>query len=242
LILKSTTKKTTKLNVFLGSLVVFSSLITTNLNAAAIGGLESIVKSEPDKKPEPETVITPVMQLGLGTNISQVSISDDVGETDKLTSVQALSIYLAHQLNQDLRYLSEVNISKYGFEADGSYLGQEINQQGLRFSIQKNTRIYSDISVWLGGGLELSNSSYRKRHTVDSQGFLLKEYENEVKPGLGILLNAMQKWRINDNMDIAAKIEYSLPVVQSASRLSIGFVLFFNLNTKLNNTSLENVE
>jgi len=218
--------------------------MTFNSYAAAIGGLESISESESEyiAKPEPIKQSVSAMQLGFGTNISRVSLDDDVGQTDKLISVQALSIYFTNRLNQNMRYLSEVNISKYGFEASGSYLGQEINQQGLRFSVQKNTTISRDISPWLGGGLELSNSSYRKRHTVDSQGFLLKEYENETKLGLGLLLNVMQKWSINDYMDITAKIEYSVPVMKSVSRVSIGFILFFNLNSNYNNTSLENVE
>jgi len=215
-----------------------------NSYAAAIGGLNSITEPEPNyiAKSESASQSTFVMQLGHGTNISRASVDDDVGQTDKLTSVQALSVYFANRLNQNIQYLSEVNISKYGFKASESYLGQEINQQGLRFSVQKNITIFRDISFWLGGGLELSYSSYRKRHIVDSQGFLLNEYENETKPGLGLLLNVMQKWPINDNMDIAAKIEYSVPVLQSVSRVSFGLILFFNLNTNINNTSLEEVE
>lgn len=167
------------------------------------------------------------IKLGFGTAINRTSVSDNIGQTNSAVSAQALSIYFSNYFIKDTRYLSEVHISNYGFEADETHIGQEVSQLGFRFSVQKKQRIVNNLSPWIGAGLGLSNSSFKKRHSVDSDGFLIEQYDNKTEPGFSVLLNVMEKWSLNSDLEIAAKIEYSLPVMQAVSRVSVGFILFF---------------
>ena len=41
---------------------------------------------------------------------------------------------------------------------------------------------------WLGLGLDLSRSDYSKRHTVDSDGFLLERFSDRDETGLGLVI------------------------------------------------------
>jgi len=210
-------------------LIVVLTGIASHSFAAAIGGLESITEPEPEYKEKSESTYQSdsLVQLGFGTKISRVSVSDDIGQSNKINSTQALSIYFTNIYKKNIRYLSEVYIANYAFEADASHIGQEVSDMGFRFSVLMNKKLFEDLSPWYGAGFDFSNSSYKKRHDVDSDGFLLNEYRSESKPSLRILLNLMEKWRINSDLDIAVKFEYILPITDSVGGVSLGFIIFF---------------
>jgi len=210
--------------------------IASNLYAAAIGGLGSKTESEPEyrEKSEATNQNHSLVQLGFGTKISRVSVSDDIGQTNKINSTQALSIYFTNIYKKNIRYLSEVYIANYAFEADVSHIGKEVSDMGFRFSMLMNKALFGDFSPWFGVGFDFSNSSYKKIHTVDNDGFLLDEYRSESKPSLGVLLNIMEKWQINSDLDIAAKFEYILPITDSVGGVSLGFIIFFRPDSFIN--------
>ena len=222
-------KERTCLCIVRACFIVALTGIASNSFAAAIGGLESITEPEPENSEELVSTSQrqPKVQLGFGTKISRVSVSDDIGQTNKINSTQSLSVYFTNILKENTRYLSEVYIANYAFTADASHLGQEVSDMGFRFSLLLNKPILESFSPWLGAGLDISNSSFKKRHDVDNDGFLIKEYQDESRPSLGVLINVMQKWQINSDIDIAAKVEYVLPITNSVGGASVGFIILF---------------
>jgi len=204
-------------------------IISDSVNQGSNKQSDSLVNSEITRIKEPDHTISSksTTQLGFGTKLSHVSIDDDLGQTESVVSAQALSIFFTNHFMKDTRYLSEVHISNYAFEADTSHIGQEVSQLGIRFSVQKQKTFFQNFSPLFGVGVELSNTSYNKRHTVDSDGFLVNQFDSTSKINLGILFNMIKKWSINSEIDLAIKLEYSLPVAQAINRVSLGFIIFF---------------
>lgn len=196
-------------NIVLFIISLFMIGVSNHTYAAAIGQFE------------------PTLRFGVGTKINRVSVNDDIGSSTTIMSNQSLSAYFTDWFVKDTRYLSEVYVANYAFKADVKHPGQVLSQQGLRFSVQTNPMTWRNFSPWIGGGLALANTSYRKRHTVDEDGYLLEEFENASKPGLSILVNIMEKLELTPNFQVAAKLEYNYPLVQSTEELSFGFILFY---------------
>jgi len=243
-------KNTIHLGIGEFCLIVFLMMLTPNVHAIsyanAIGFPEHGIKSDPalpsnNKQSEAfrnsertpkisQDLITSsksLTQLGFGTKLSHVSVDDDIGQTDSIISAQALSVFFTNQFIKGTQYLSEVHISNYAFEADASHVGQEVNQLGVRFTVQKQQKFFQDFLPLVGVGFELSSASYKKRHSVDNDGFLVNQYDNTSELNFGILFNILKKWKINSEIDVAAKLEYSLPVAQAVNRISFGFIIFF---------------
>ena len=246
--------------------VLLLSSVPLNLYAVAIGDTETIKqpKGEPEiieqpkiempkfempKLDPPETTIQfdstdmsgrhSRVQLGLGLKLSRVSVEDSIGETNKLHSAQAFSVYFTNRVSNafakyfsmpallNVRYLSELYVGSYAFEADTRHVGQQVTQLGFRFTLQKKVFFAKNIDPLFGMGLDVTNSNFQKRHDVDSEGFLTNEYANKSSPGVGLTFNIMKTWTNISDMDIASKLEYTLPMGSELSHVSLGIILFF---------------
>lgn len=166
-------------------------------------------------------------RFGFGANISHNVFEGRDGHTERLTSSQPYSLYYSDWIyKKGLKQLAELHVSNYAFSANGDHAGLVLRQIGVRYSVQKDTRIGA-LKPWLGAGIGVSYSQLNKQHTVDSDGFLLERSDDSKAPSLSLLLNVMQMWRINSELDVAAKLEYSLPIAQSLSGVSASLLIFF---------------
>ncbi len=168
------------------------------------------------------------IKIGLGTKITQVTINDPEGRTRRVSKTLPTSLYLTDRLNNSTNYLFELYTANYAFEASDDYVGSVVRQSGVRLSFQKNLVVHPYFSPWFGVGFDTSYSQFKKRHTVDDEGFLIARYPNESKLGVALLLNIMQKWTVTPAFDIAAKLEYSAPLNQSVSGFSAGVIFLFS--------------
>ena len=165
--------------------------------------------------------------LGFGTNISQVYVNDSAGDTKRIISAQPTSVFISDWLYKNTRYLSEVYINNYAFEANNAHLGEEASQFGLRLSVQTHRQLLKSFAPWLGAGLDISTINFEKRHRVDDEGYLTTLMSDSKSTGVNLLLNAMHTWKLDDGLVAATKLEYSLPLTQSVSGVSVSFILFF---------------
>lgn len=186
-----------------------SWIFTSNIQAAALGLPEFTAK------------------FGFGTKISQVYVNDSQGHTAKVFAPQSTSIYVTDTLTKNSHYLAEAYIASYAFKAEGLRVGEIANQNGMRFSVQTNVRMNKYIAPWLGLGGDISYINFRKRHTIDDEGYLLDQYSDKSIPAVGFLVNVMEKWSVNPSFDIAAKLEYSVPITQTVNGLSGSIIFLF---------------
>ena len=167
------------------------------------------------------------VQFGFGTNLNLVSVNDRQGDTDSQFSAQSGSIYVTDWFLGETRYLGELYISKYLFEAEGNKTGEQVDSKGARFSVQYHGQHNKYFAPWYGVGIDISRTDFTKRHKVDSDGFLVREYDDLNKGSFNLIFNMMQSWSISADVDLGAKLEYSVPLGQTVNGFSASMLIIF---------------
>jgi len=154
-------------------------------------------------------------------------VNDTQGNTNQDFSAQPASFFITDWFVGGTRYLGELYVSKYVFNADSSNLGEQVEDKGARFSVQMNVKHNKYLSPWYGAGIDLSHARYSRRHRVDEDGYLSAQYEDISQFGMNLLINAMESWTITKELDIGAKLEYRLPLTQTVNGFAASVLMIF---------------
>ena len=150
--------------------------------------------------------------VGYGIGAALVSVDDSAGSTEATWALQPITlVYTARVWSSSLRYWSELYYYKTMLDASSTKIGQDAERYGVRLSFQKNLKILPNFSAWFGAGLDISQEKFTTRHTVDSDGFLIKAYPDREGKNLAGIVNVVSEWSLPRNWIIAAKFEQSIP-------------------------------
>lgn len=150
--------------------------------------------------------------LGYSIGAALVSVDDPEGDTEASWSIQPISlIYTARLWSNGIRYWSELYYYQAKLDADPTNLGQDAKRYGLRVSLQKSLPVSPKYSLWFGAGVDISQASYTKRHTIDNDGFLLTVSPDREETIFAGVINLMNEWSISRKWSIGAKLEKSIP-------------------------------
>ena len=112
-------------------------------------------------------------------------------------------------------------------EATSTDIGQNISSFGVRFSLQKSFRLTKSWSPWFGAGVDVSSTKYSARHTMDSEGFLLQQFDDRDEIGVSLLVNFVSEWVLHKEWSFAAKLEQSIPLSDGITQFSAMAVLLY---------------
>lgn len=172
-------------------------------------------------------VIPSTLQIAWGSNINWVNVNDQNGQSDNKFSTQTGSLFITDWLSSNSRFLAELYTSNYAFTATGSHTGQQVNNRGLRLSLQGKTIGLKNLSPLFGLGIDLAYSKFSKRHKVDNDGYLIEQFEDISKPSYKIILNVMESWSWTEKIKIGFKLEYSIPITQAIHGFSSSVLLLY---------------
>ena len=150
--------------------------------------------------------------FGYGIGGAFVSVDDPVGDTETRWTLQPITlIYTARLWDNGIRYWSELYYYKASLDASSTKIGQDAERYGMRISFQKRLKIIPNFSTWYGAGIDISQENFTTRHTVDSDGFLIKAYPDREETNLSGVINLVSEWSLTHRWSIAAKLEQSIP-------------------------------
>lgn len=150
--------------------------------------------------------------VGYGIGAALVSVDDSAGGTEASWTLQPITlVYTARVWRSSLRYWSELYYYKTMLDVSSTKIGQDAERYGMRLSFQKRLRLIPKLTTWFGAGLDISQEKFTTRHTVDSDGFLIKAYPDRERANLAGVINVVSEWSLTRNRMIAAKLEQSIP-------------------------------
>lgn len=149
--------------------------------------------------------------IGYSIGVVSLSVDDPVGNTETTSVIQPITLIYTDRIWSSMRYWSEFYYYKATLDADQNKIGQDVQRYGIRLSIQKSILVTPQWSLWIGGGMDISQAIYTARHTVDSDGFLLDVYPKREEMTAAGVLNVFGEWSMTPVWTIGAKLEQSFP-------------------------------
>ncbi len=151
-------------------------------------------------------------RLGYAVGVAAVSVDDPAGDAGREWTMLPMTLIHTDWLFGDIRYWSAFFYYKASLDAAVNKVGQNVEQYGLRFSLQKSLRVARLWAPWFGVGIAASRATYTTRHIVDADGFLIDTYPDREQTSVALLLNVVSEWSLTRDWDIGAKLEYAIPV------------------------------
>jgi len=189
------------MQLFFITIIMFG--ITSHVNAAAIGMPKSTLK------------------YGLATHAGFYKIHDPNGETDNAFFVQPYHFIVSDWLPNGYKYWLEIYYSAIAFNATHNHMGQEIKQSGSKMSLLYEFNANKNWHPWLGAGLDLSYSKANKRHAIDSDGYLIQQFNDRNFLNAAVLMQAAAEWHFSSTWYSGLKAEYRLPVGKTVQSLTL---------------------
>lgn len=170
-------------------IAVLILLLSSELHAAALGLPENTAR------------------IGYAAGMPRLSVDDPAGSTKAKFGLQPVTlIYTDWMRSGSMRYWLEAYYAHAMLDSGPTEIGQDVSRVGLRAALQRNIRVGA-WSPWLGLGLDVSQYRFSRRHTEDSEGFLLTAYPDRSATGLGLVAHVMSEWAIAREWDVHAKLE-----------------------------------
>lgn len=164
---------------------------------------------------------------GYALGAARVSVDDPDTASRSEWALRPLNLIYTDRWFYDARYWGEAFYQETALDAGAGQVGQQVKQFGARLSLQKSLALTPAIAPWFGAGLQLSHNRFHKRHTVDSDGYLVASYPDRNEFHAALLLNLVVEQRLNRNWDVAAKLEQVVPLAEGVSESSVSAVLLY---------------
>lgn len=146
-------------------------------------------------------------RVGYGLGISYSTFDDPVSSTNKAWTKTPLEIIYTDWFIGGSRFWADISHSEAVVDPAREHVGQIVKIYGAGLSIQTTLRFFQGWSPWIGGGLKLNHIDYKKRHTIDEDGYLLERFGNARENNLGVILNVMGEGSLTRNVSLGGKIE-----------------------------------
>ncbi|MDX1810402.1 MAG: hypothetical protein R3240_00520 [Gammaproteobacteria bacterium] len=167
------------------------------------------------------------MKFGWATGLGSHNMESRDGSTKKIDSVQPYNLIVTDWLNNGLSYWVEAYYASYRFSPTEVNLGQQVTQYGTRASLLYNFYLLKYLQPWVGVGLDTAYSQFSKRHTIDFEGYLAKQFSDENKWDIGYLVHAHNAWNYSKNLSLGIKAEYRIPFSDSIKSSTLGFFILY---------------
>ncbi len=164
---------------------------------------------------------------GYSLGVAYATVDDPDAATRHDWALRPLNLVYTDTWRYDTRYWGELFYQESALDAAPGKIGQESRQLGARLSLQKSVLLSPAIVPWLGVGLQLSYDQFQKRHTVDSDGYLIGTYPDRDGLHATLLLNMVLERRISRDWGGALKLEQAVPLAEGVSELVISAVLLY---------------
>ena len=153
----------------------------------------------------------PDQGFGYRLSFSSLSVDDVLIDTNRTSQVLPFTFFYTQGLKRDLYFYSEVAWKSFKTRAASGGVGQTINVAEVAFGLDYQYRLSRSIKPRFGIGVDYMNTTYSKRYSMDSDGFLLDRYADEKKNLFSIYLNASHYWKLSKTWDIGANARTALP-------------------------------
>ena len=198
---------TSRIFCLLGAFVLTSP---GNALGAAIGATESTAR------------------LGVGVNISTLSVEDPNGDTSSKTAIQPFNLVYSDDFSLGIRYWAEGFYQAATLPASSNQIGQDVERYGLRLSLQRKLRIFPTFDLWGGLGVHAAMDDFSKRYTKDGEGYLLQRYGDRSSNHFGIQGELVAEWKLKPHWDLAAKAMYAIPFGDGVNDFSVGAFFLYS--------------
>ena len=151
--------------------------------------------------------------VGVSTTVSNYSYQDTDGDTESTSVTVPLSIFGEMKVNRVNKLF--VGIRAIDFDVDASTsgdMGVDVEGMQIEAAWLHKVRIARHFKPWFGIGIRTSIIDAKKKHEIDSDGFLVKTFENSEETFLGVVLKANADWEIGDGWFIDAGAAYDQPI------------------------------
>ncbi len=164
---------------------------------------------------------------GYSLGVAHVTVDDPDDATRNEWALRPLSLVYTDRWLYNSRYWGEAFYQETALDAGVGQVGQQVRQLGARLSLQKSLALSSVVTPWFGVGVQLSHNQFHKRHTIDSDGYLVGSYPDRNDFHAALLLNLVVERRLNRNWDVAAKLEQVVPLAEGVSEFVMSAVLLY---------------
>ena len=164
-----------------------------------------------------------------GVAIYQSYLEHSFGDTEstELSQVSFANGFFADKLSFDTRYWVEGFWQKGVRAASSDIPGEDIQIYGIASAWQTQFRLTKSIKPWAGAGVSYSIIDISARHTVDSEGFLLKKLDDVSEQSTEVFLNVSNFWDISNRLGGGVVLRYMPRFLGDVSMFSVGVAVVF---------------
>ena len=167
------------------------------------------------------------VNIGYGMGFSRLQVDDPDGDTETAVAFQPIRLIFSDWTESGNRIWLETYFQNTELRASETLIGQYVEHAGMRFQVQRNFALHRHFKPWFGVGLDISVSRYIRRHTMDDEGFLLQDFGSRSNNASGVVLSAMNQWRVNSEWDVGARIEQLIATQNAIDETSLSMFFLF---------------
>jgi len=166
-------------------------------------------------------------RIGYSAGVARLDVNDPQGTTQSIYTIQPLKFIYTDWGQHGNRFWFEFFFQKAKITANEKQIGQRFTHSGVNLLIQKNFLINSAVRPWFGVGVGISMAQYKKRYTVDNEGYLLNSFPDRTSGSAGALLSVVNEWQMTKDSIIGGSFLQRIPLNKAIteSLLSIYFLV-----------------
>jgi hypothetical protein len=151
-------------------------------------------------------------KIGYAAGAVHLSVDDSKGDTSDDWAILPITLIYTDWLMRDIRFWTDFYYYETDLDASTRNVGQNVERYGLRLSLQKSLRVSPLWAPWFGIGLDVSQTQYSDRHTVDEEGFLLERYADRDETAVSLIVNVLSEWSLTKKWSAGVKLEQAIPI------------------------------
>ena len=100
------------------------------------------------------------------------------------------------------RFFSRVELFDKELEGSSGEVRQDVSGVTFSTGYEKQWVFSKSVKPWLGAAINLNNHTFENRYVVDSDGFLVSEFDDREETSLGITLSAINYFSVGKDFKI----------------------------------------
>ena len=151
-------------------------------------------------------------RIGYSLGVNRIQVNDPEGNTQAVFAVQPVKFIYTDWWKRGNRYWLELYYQQANLSANTANIGQQLQQSGLNYFVQKNYLLNDIFRPWVGAGVGVSIAQYQKRHSVDDEGYLLNTFPDRQQYLLDILFSVDNEWQVSKTSTFGGQFFQRIPV------------------------------
>jgi len=123
----------------------------------------------------------------------------------------------------------DVSYQYFETEAGVGEIGQQVQRYKAQWLHQKSRALNKQFTAWFGGGASLGFSNYVGKHTVTTDGFLDKSFDDTTGIDLGVVGSAAIEYVVPKlkRYKFGLNAQYEVPLTDSVAGFTLGAYVFY---------------